>query len=203
MSEKFILVSLEEDKAKKLADVIGNSTSRKILDYLGGVKEASESEVAEKLKIPISTVHYNIQQLVKAGLVESKEFRWSDKGREINIYRIAKRYVVIAPKGVTGLREKLKGVLPLFVLSAGAAAVVQWVANSRLASIQSFDDFGREAVVKSAENIVESAAISGAVDEVATCAPTLVTQAVPNYGLWFFIGAVFVIVLYLLIKRKK
>lgn len=200
MAEKFILVSLEEEKAKKLAEVISNSSSRKILDYLGGVKEASESDVSKKLRIPISTVHYNMQQLVKAGLVESKEFRWSDKGREINIYRIAKKYVVIAPKGVSGLREKLKGVLPLVLVSAGAAAVIQWVVNSGFVGRGGFVE--SEAMIKSADVALEETMVTGA-SEAATCVPEIVTQAVPNYGLWFFIGAMFVLVVYLIFKKKK
>jgi len=34
MTEKFILMSLEEGKAKKLAKVINSDASRKILDFL-------------------------------------------------------------------------------------------------------------------------------------------------------------------------
>jgi len=32
--EKFLLVSLNEDKAKKLAQIISNDTCRKIIDFL-------------------------------------------------------------------------------------------------------------------------------------------------------------------------
>src|SRR3989344_1770163 len=96
--ETFIMVSLEEEKAKKLAEVISNNTSRKILDHLAK-KEASESELAKELSLPISTVHYNIQLLLKTNLVQSKEFTWSDKGKEINIYTLSKKYIIIAPSG--------------------------------------------------------------------------------------------------------
>ena len=34
MTEKFIMVSLEEEKAKKIAEALCNKTARKILDYL-------------------------------------------------------------------------------------------------------------------------------------------------------------------------
>ena len=66
--EKFLLVSLSENKAKQLSQAISNESCRKILDYLAD-KEATESELAKKLEIPISTVHYNLQQLQKAGLI--------------------------------------------------------------------------------------------------------------------------------------
>ena len=58
--EKFVLVSLKEEKSKELAQVISNETSRKILDYLSE-KDASESEIAKKLKIsqPAVSSFYN------------------------------------------------------------------------------------------------------------------------------------------------
>ena len=49
VKEKFLLVSLNESKSKDLAQAISNESCRKILDYLAD-KEASESELAEKLK---------------------------------------------------------------------------------------------------------------------------------------------------------
>ncbi len=57
--EKFVLVSLKEDKAKELAQVISNESCRKILDYLAEKQDATESDLASKLGIPISTIHYN------------------------------------------------------------------------------------------------------------------------------------------------
>ena len=44
---KFLLVNLQQSEAKKLAQVISNDTSRKILDYLSD-KSATESELAKK-----------------------------------------------------------------------------------------------------------------------------------------------------------
>ena len=46
--EKFLLVSLSENKAKQLSQAISNETCRKILDYLAD-KEATETELAKKL----------------------------------------------------------------------------------------------------------------------------------------------------------
>ena len=62
--EKFVLVSLKEDKAKELAQVISNESCRKILDYLADKQDATESDLASKLGIPISTVHYNMKHLL-------------------------------------------------------------------------------------------------------------------------------------------
>jgi len=123
--EKFLLVSLQEDKAKKLAQVITNDSCRKILDYLAE-KDATESELAEKLVIPISTVHYNLKQLVDGGLVVSEEFHYSEKGKEVNHYRLANKYIIIAPKTVYGIKEKLRSILPVVLIVGAGAAFIQF-----------------------------------------------------------------------------
>ena len=65
--QKFLLVSLQGVEAKQIGQVINNDTSRKILDFLAD-NEATESELAKKLNIAISTIHYNLQALVKVKL---------------------------------------------------------------------------------------------------------------------------------------
>ncbi|MBI3034117.1 hypothetical protein HYY72_03075 [Candidatus Woesearchaeota archaeon] len=51
----FLLLSLEEEKAKKLATVISNEVCRRLLDCLAK-KEATETELSRELNIPISTI---------------------------------------------------------------------------------------------------------------------------------------------------
>ena len=126
--EKFILVSLEEEKAKQIANIISNSTSRKILDYLANKDEASESEVSRELNLPLSTVHYNLQQLKKNNLVETKHFMYSDKGKKIEFYRVVKKFIVIAPKYTQ--TNLLKNILPLFLVSTVIGGLIQLFTNT-------------------------------------------------------------------------
>ena len=122
-NKNFLLLSLEDDKIKKVSNVISNESCRKILDYLSD-KEATESEIAEKLQIPISTVHYNLSQLMETGLISADEFHYSKKGREMSHYRLANKYIVIAPKKTYGIRDKLKNILlVLSVVSAATLAI--------------------------------------------------------------------------------
>jgi predicted transcriptional regulator len=65
--ESFLLVNLKEDKSKKLAQVLSNESCRKILEFLTQNKSATETEISEKLNIPLSTVHYNLKHLSKTG----------------------------------------------------------------------------------------------------------------------------------------
>ena len=185
--EKFILVSLEEEKAKQIANVISNSTSRKILDYLSTKEEASESEIAKELNSPLSTVHYNLQQLKKNNLVETKHFMYSDKGKKIEFYRVVKKFIVIAPKYTQ--TNLLKNILPLFLVSTVIGGLIQLFTNTR--------SFSQSLAEKSAYAPTQ---------ELATPAQAAQTISTTNYyGLWFLFGAWFILIVYILIQnlRKK
>ena len=106
--EKYILVSLDERKSKGIANV----TSRKILDFLGEHDKASPLKISKKLKLPLSTVTYNLEKLSKAGLVEKKDFAWSEKGKKVFYYSIVKKIILIAPKGVDW-KDTLKKIIPV------------------------------------------------------------------------------------------
>ena len=127
-NKNFLLLSLEDSKTKKIANVVSNESCKKILDYLAK-KEATESELAEKLQIPISTVHYNLQQLMETGLINTEEFHYSKKGKEVLHYKLANKYIIISPKSTYGLKERLKGILPVALLVAGAAGLIQILSN--------------------------------------------------------------------------
>ncbi|MBI2653800.1 helix-turn-helix domain-containing protein [Candidatus Woesearchaeota archaeon] len=124
-NKNFLLLSLEDAKIKKISNVISNESCRKILEYLS-TKDATESELAEKLGLPISTVHYNLQQLMETGLIQVKEFHYSEKGKEVNHYRLANKYIIIAPKKTFGIKEKLKSILPIVPIVGAAALVIQY-----------------------------------------------------------------------------
>lgn len=226
--ETFLLVSLNEDKAKELAQVVTNNTCRKILDYLAD-NEATESELAEKLGLPISTVHYNLQQLQKGGLVESEEYHYSEKGKEVNHYRLANKYIIIAPKTTYGLKEKLRSILPVALIAAGVALFMQFfsrltgvsnfAAPTALKAMQAAAPMAEDAAADLAMDMAQETAVTGGrlaaektAEAVPAAAPTA-AQAVPtaapilaepsiwqNIALWFFIGAVFALLLYLLIN---
>lgn len=215
--ENFLLVSLKEDEAKKLAQVISNDTSRRILDLLAKVRDMTESDIAKKLKLPLSTVHYNLQALLKAKLVHVDEFHYSAKGKEVNHYSLASKYVIIAPKDAPEtLRDKLRKILPVaFLVGAGAVAVQYFFSGAR--------KIIAEPMLKSADSAVENEMVQEAAPEMLRVAadgagalaenishipPMEVTvNAGPGPAVWFLLGAVFAIVLYIIaemiVGRKK
>ncbi len=186
----FLLVDLSEKKTKKLAETITSDTSRKILDYLAGKEHDSESSIAKSLGIAISTVHYHLGKLVEAKLVEIKTFHYSSKGREVNHYSLANKYIIIAPKKVSGLREKLKGILPLGIVFLGISAVLKFVQNTGMKNV----------VMESAPKLMQADMVE-AVPMMAKAVEPMAQQ--PDIALWFLIGGVTVIVLSLLLEIIK
>jgi predicted ArsR family transcriptional regulator len=186
--ENFLLVSLKEAEAKRLAQVISNDTSRKIIDFLAARKDATESDIAKHMGLPLSPVHYNLHALVEAKLVQNEEFHYSEKGKEVNHYSLANKYVIIAPKDAPeSLKMKLRRILPAALLSVAVAGALEAyeLLRSRVA------DTALPAGPLMAKATAESAA--GAV-QTAVSLPWW--QSTP---FWFLYGALFTIVLIVIV----
>ena len=121
---KFLLVDLSEPKTKKLAETITSESSRRILEHLADREDDTESGIAAALGIPLSTVHYHVQKLQEAKLIATEEFHYSPKGREVQHYKLANKYIIIAPKATSGLKERLKGILPAALAALGISTVM-------------------------------------------------------------------------------
>jgi inhibitor of cysteine peptidase len=119
--DKFILMGLDE--AGDLGEVLKNKTAKKILDFLGDVKEASEKDIADGLDVPINTVEYNLKKLIKAKLVEkTKNFFWSVKGKKIPMYKLAKKHIIIGTKKPS--LNYIKTLFPVFIAAMALIAIV-------------------------------------------------------------------------------
>ena len=201
--KNFILLSMEDSKIKKISNVISNESCRKILDYLAN-KESTESELASKLNIPISTVHYNLQQLMETGLIDAEEYHYSEKGKEVNHYRLANKYIIIAPKNTYGIKEKLKSILPDVFIVSGAALAIQLMNNY-------FSAGNMMNAKETASDMGARFASAPAMQKAAAETTNQMTQnsqsifSFTNIALWFFIGAVFALLVYFLVgfNRKK
>jgi len=205
--ESFLLVSLKENKAKKLAQVINNDTSRLILDFLSKKKEATESEISKDLNLPISTVHYNIKQLVDNNLVLADEFHYSEKGKEVQHYKLANKLIIIAPQGDTaGFKEKLKSIWPLALVGIVASGAIHlWdTVVSKQSVIAAAEDTFMVAAPEMARGggAPETVAMAAEpmVDAVIQHAPFAAEKAaaVP-IAFWFLLGTVFVILIQVII----
>ena len=199
--KNFLLLSLEDDKAKKIANVINNPSCKKILDFLAE-NEATETEVSEKLKIPISTVHYNLQQLMDAKLITWEKYHYSEKGKEVKHYTVANKYIVIVPKGETeGLAEKLKSILPtgLLVLLGAAFVHIFSTPSGEVAS---------DMMMKNAPEIAARGMDSEVMMLAAEAAPMIEEPSLwqslfASYAFWFLLGAVFTLIVIWAVKKIR
>ena len=195
--EKFLMVSLEESQAKQLAEVISNNTSRKILNFLAEKEDATETEISELLTIPLPTVHYNLQKLKEAQLVIVEEFHYSKKGREIDHYKLANKYIIITPKPVKGIKTQLRSILPVALIIAGISLIIQLAQKFTQESPPMFAQ--KAMFAPSAE--------AGALDAAPLLAQQVTQAAQPAWwasmALWFFIGGISAIVIYLIIKQWR
>jgi len=195
--QSFLVVSLKDSKTKKLAQVITNGTSVKILDYLANRDNATETDIANALKAPISTIHYNLQALMDTRMVKWDEFHYSEKGKEVRHYTLANKYILIAPERESGLRERLKGLLPITMIILAATFTIQYLSTrttgfARLAGvvqekslITAADETGQLMTAQApvAAGIINPSALAG------------LTQSI---AFWFLVGAFSALLLYLL-----
>lgn len=197
VNKNFLLVSLEEKKAKKIAEVINNDTSRKVIDFLAK-KDATESELSKELGIPISTIHYNIKQLQDAGLVVVEEFHYSQKGKEVNHYTLANKYIIITPMNQDSkFLDALKKILPIAVITAGVAFVMQLLNVMTLSRSNALMNVESAVMDQGVEGSAKLMAAAPAAQEIAR--PALQTTPVA----YFLIGGLAVIIIYFIYEFVK
>ena len=196
--ESFLLVSLEEEKAKKLAQVLSNDTARKILDYLSKKDLVTETQIAKALKLPLSTVHYNLQHLVKSDLINDDHYSYSEKGKQISHYSLSNKYVIIAPKKTEKLKQTLKKFLPVVFITTTVSVLIKYWQNIPLKTFSN----------KMMASYAEEAAVAGA--DMLARAPVAQEISVSNqeFAIWFLFGSVFALLIYyvwaeIILKRKK
>ncbi len=204
MNNNFLLISLEEKGAKKIAEAINNETSRKILDQLAK-KECTESELSKDLNIPISTIHYNLKQLMEARLVIVDEFHYSSKGKEVNHYKLANKYIIIAPKQSDNrFMEALQKIIPLGIITAvigGALTITKLFSGAKASNTM----MAKSVVVDEAAPRLMSAGAEYATAPTMPIAeysrPFLQSEMIT----WFFIGALSITIIYFLyeVVRKR
>jgi predicted transcriptional regulator len=218
--DPFLLVSLEESESKALAQVISNDSARKILDLLSKENSSTESDIAKSLKAPLSTIHYNLQALVKANLVQAEEFHYSEKGKEVLHYSLANKLIIIAPKKLSAesFRDKLKSLLPVGLIALATAGVIQLVSMFR-SGLSFGANLGGEKASEAAimtQKVAGGAAADNAPRLMAAIAPeaasapgpaAVAASSQPAIAFWFFLGVVFTLLLlaiwYFFATRKK
>lgn len=170
------MFSLEDERIKTIAEILGNKTASRIINLLSEAEEASEKDISEKLGIPINTVEYNIKKMVRAGIIEeTKNFFWSPKGRKIKMYRFSNKSIVISTKS-NKLSSEIRQIIPAALVSGLAAVAIRFYFE------------GQAAIQRAQQEIIAFAA--DASSQTAESASIINTG---SYWIWFLAGALFAI----------
>jgi len=189
--DNFMLVSLNDEKSKAIAEVLASATCKKIINYLADHKEVSQKDLSEKIHSPMNTIDYNMKKLLHAGFIQKrKNFFWSKKGKKIIMYELSNKSVVISHKKT--ISDKIKSIVPAFILTAAGTFAV-WTYD-KISSIQRGTDMF---VQKSAESYVS--AIAPAASGI-TSSNAIASQPL---ALWFLLGAVLAIFIISIVNWRK
>ena len=200
-NNKFILIGLDDERSKKISEVLGNKTCKRIIDYLAE-KEASEKDIADALSIPINTVEYNLNKLIESGLIEkTKNFFWSVKGRKIDMYKLSNKKILISPKTL------VRGVVPsLIALGLGAFGIKILSDKLNYNQINQTLDVSKTVSSGVSDSVVSSApsAAEKAVNSVQNFMPpqnicsNINSFISADAWAWFLLGGLFVILIFLI-----
>jgi DNA-binding transcriptional ArsR family regulator len=202
--EKFVVFSMKETKAKKIAKVIANKTSRAILDLLAS-KRSSPSEISKELNIPLPTVKYNLDSLKEAGLIKATGYKYSQKGKKIIYYEPARKAIVLAPeKSRKNIIEFLgdKVIVPIIFMISLASG---WIAQTFSKSAPQIDRIASEAGAQAGAPIATD---SAAKEAVVMASPVIETEPslLATYGIFIIVTAAALGILlgiYLAYKKRK
>jgi len=154
-------------------------------------------DLASALAMPMSTVKYHIDNLLEAGLIEIKDTKYSVKGRQVKVYGLRNRVLIVAPE-VQSVRSILLKYAALF----GVVALSSLAAYAILTALRPVA-WGQGGGGLAGGGMAYSRA-EKAVEIMATPAPTSAPpapfpQAIPaEIALAFFFGGVLIIVILLL-----
>lgn len=185
-ADSVVVIPVNEE-SKKIRQILSNDTSMKIMELLK--KESlSASEVAEKLEMPLTTVKYNIDQMVEHDLVRIQRIKYSEKGRQVKIYEAPEKVIIIAPEKVTrvSLISMLQKYAFAFVAAAFAGFGLNYIYQRHMSS-------QNEMMMKSAMLVTDNDKGTGvggefydAVAEEALQETSIIHDLIMSFNDWFF-----------------
>lgn len=125
------VVGLDDDQLDEVLDVLSSDTARMILSEIYTVA-ATPSDIRDRTSLSLQIISYHITQLEEAGLIQVADTRYSEKGREMNVYAPADDPVIV----FVGTEDRKTGLLELFKRVFGAGIML--VAATAYVFIETF-----------------------------------------------------------------
>jgi DNA-binding transcriptional ArsR family regulator len=120
---------LDSEDAGELLSSLSSETARRVLTTLHD-EPATASEVADRVDTSLQNARHHLTNLEEAGLVRVADTRYSQKGREMNVYAPAEDPTVVfvgREDRKAGFFESLRGLLSAVGLLALASLLVQYL----------------------------------------------------------------------------
>jgi len=180
MADSVLILEPGDERAQKIAKAMSSQTANDILNFLREGQQ-SQTEITERLAIPLTTAQYHIENLLDAELISVAATRYSVKGREIKYYALTNQLLIVAPKraDVRSLLLKYASLFGIVIFGSLAITLV-----SPLITIQG----GMNAVPMQAE---QDAGIMAAKAAYGAAAPSF--TSLPETTIAFFFGGLLVI----------
>jgi len=126
------VVGVDSDDADRLLAALSSATARNLLAAVHD-DPATPSELADAVGTSLQNAQYHIEKLQGADLIEVRGTRYSEKGREMNVYGPTDRPLVL----FAGSEDETQGVKSALTRTLGAVGVL---AVASLAIQQLFGD---------------------------------------------------------------
>jgi len=120
---EFETIDVRDEKAKELAQILANETSLLILGLLQE-KTLSMSEIARELGIPMSTVSYHLDKMMRVGLVEVAGKKYGKRLQEVKLYRASSKPILLLPRGMPIKKRFLRVFEKIQVISLGISGLL-------------------------------------------------------------------------------
>ncbi|MCK4937878.1 MAG: winged helix-turn-helix transcriptional regulator [Methanosarcinales archaeon] len=160
-SEKLLVLPLG-DESKKITQVITNDTARHIMELLAE-HSMSASDIAKRLDVPLTTIKYNLENLVDVGLAKIERIKYSEKGRQVKVYAPVRKLIVVVPEklGSASITEILKKYLGVILTAVFASGFIELLTSTFTSSKSMMPDGNAQRIFEDESSMDSSMDIIG------------------------------------------
>lgn len=160
-SEKLLVLPLG-DESKKITQVITNDTARHIMELLAE-HSMSASDIAKHLDVPLTTIKYNLENLVDVGLAKIERIKYSEKGRQVKVYAPVRKLIVVVPEklGSASITEILKKYLGVILTAVFASGFIELLTSTFTSSKSMMPDGNAQRIIEEESSMDSSMDIIG------------------------------------------
>lgn len=95
--EDTVFLEPGDEKTQNIVRAISHKTAGVVVQILSAEGPLSLSDIADRLEISLNAAKYHIENLMKAGILEIAETRYSVKGKKVKIYTLKNQVFIVSP----------------------------------------------------------------------------------------------------------